>query len=92
MHLYCLGFSEGQGRRPLRLARLCGAAEGIMWTLDQVLDVGFIVPNADLASTLKEYTRMTGETPDEQAFAAAWAEGRAMTLEQAIEYALSEAK
>jgi hypothetical protein len=26
----------------------------------------------------------------EQAFAAAWAEGRAMSLEQAIEYALAE--
>jgi hypothetical protein len=27
---------------------------------------------------------------EETAFAAAWAEGRAMTLEQAIEYALAE--
>jgi hypothetical protein len=39
---------------------------------------------------LKRYSTWTGEEADAQAFAAAWAEGRAMTLEQAIEYALAD--
>ncbi len=41
-------------------------------------------PNYERSLTLAR--KAVGEI----AFAAAWAEGRAMTLEQAIEYALSE--
>ena len=88
-HLVYLSLCEGQSRHSLRLAHLCAAAEGGMLVLGLVMNLR-VMPKTDLASMLKEYAAMTGETPDEQAFATAWAEGRAMTLEQAIEYALSD--
>ena len=41
-------------------------------------------PTSRRASSVAAYTQLDGAV-----FAAAWAEGRAMTLEQAIEYALA---
>jgi hypothetical protein len=41
------------------------------------------------AHSTGDYVQAAGESVDEHSFATAWAEGRAMTLEQAVEYALS---
>ena len=68
-----------------RAARLFGAADalsektgaGVSWSVLRSLN------ERDLTSTR--------EMLDPEAFEAAWAEGRAMTLEQAVAYALSEA-
>ena len=63
-------------------ARILGAAEALRETTG--------VQRAPLGQT--DYDQCMGSTRavlGEPAFAAAWAEGRAMTLEQAIEYALS---
>ncbi|HZO88252.1 MAG TPA: tetratricopeptide repeat protein, partial [Chthonomonadaceae bacterium] len=68
-----------------RAARLLGAAER------QREDIGVGLP----LSAREEYARnqaIVREALGEAAFAAAWEEGRAMTLEQAIAYALEEEK
>ena len=77
--------SQGTCPAIVRAARLLGAAEGLreatgmqMWPADR-----------------REHDRVEADTHahlDETAWAAAWAEGRAMTLEQAIAYALEETK
>jgi predicted ATPase/class 3 adenylate cyclase/Tfp pilus assembly protein PilF len=78
--------AEGQRREEgaRRAARLLGAAE----TLRDVL--GSPVAPADRpdhdATVAAVCAALSGET-----FAAAWAEGQAMTLEQAVEYALEDA-
>ena len=72
--------SHGQA---LRAARLLGVVEAIGETIG-----GIFVP-----IYAAEYDRTEATTRaalDEQAFAAAWAEGRAMPLEQAIAYALED--
>ena len=66
-----------------RAARLLGAAEAVC------ADLGTALPVAIAA----EYWRTVSDARGalgEEAFAAAWAEGGAMTLEQAIAYALEE--
>jgi hypothetical protein len=67
-----------------RAARLFGAAEG--------LREGIGAPGApsELEANRRSVSRARKMLPEE-AFAAAWAEGRAMSLEQAIAYALEEA-
>ena len=90
-HLRNLGLCEGQSQLPFRLAHLCGAAEGSLLLLGLTMRDDRDGAHPDLASRLKDYATMTGEMPNAQAFAAAWAAGRAMSLEQAIAYALSEA-
>ncbi len=72
--------SHGQA---LRAARLLGAVEAICGAIG-----GIFVP-----IYAAEYDRTEAATRaalDEQAFAAAWGEGRAMTLEQVIAYALED--
>jgi predicted neutral ceramidase superfamily lipid hydrolase len=72
--------ARGQGQ-PKRAAWLFGAAEALRETS------GASIPPVDRA----DYDRILAAVRaqlDEQTFAAAWAEGRAMTLEQAIAYAL----
>ena len=64
-----------------RAARLFGAAEGLREV------IGAPLPSADRA----EHDRSVAAVRTalgEEAFAAAWAEGRAISLEQAVEYAL----
>jgi hypothetical protein len=71
--------------RAERAARLFGVADalsektgaGVSWSVLRNLN------ERDLA--------VTREMLDSEAFEAAWAEGRAMTLEEAVAYALSEA-
>ena len=70
--------ARAQGN-PERVARHLGAAEAAR-------EVFAITPEAGDQEHLWAATR---ERPEGTAYAAAWAEGRAMTLEQAIEYALA---
>jgi len=75
-----LAIAQGQ---PTRAARLCGVAETLRQT------IGAPLASADRA----DYDRTIGLARaglDEKAFATAWAEGQAMTLEQTIAYALTE--
>jgi tetratricopeptide (TPR) repeat protein len=74
------GSAQGQARRA---ARLWGAAEGAREVLGMPLrPIDREVYNSDIATMRAQI--------DDATFAAAWAEGRAMTLEQAIAYALEE--
>ncbi len=77
------GVAGAQGQSE-RAARLFGAAEALR------VSIGAPLARVDRL----DYDRNVAATRagvDELAFATAWAEGRAMTLEQAIEYALSDA-
>ena len=69
--------------RPERAARLFGAGEAMREMVNAPL------PPADRVDYDRQLAALRMEL-DETAFAAAWAQGRAMTLEQAIEYALAE--
>jgi len=73
-----LAWREGQDERS---ARLLGAAESVCISIGQSVPAG---PEDDYGCTL-EIIRQRLE-PD--AFAAAWANGRAMTVEQSIDYAM----
>jgi hypothetical protein len=87
VHLNGLGGLAVAQCRPLHMARLHGAVEGLA---ERVGDVGCVViPAMDQQTAVAQYFQAAGESVDEHSFAAAWAEGRAMTLEQAVEYALS---
>jgi hypothetical protein len=69
--------------QPERAARLWGAAVELRG------EIGSLLP----LNEREEYDRniaMVRTALGEEAFTAAWAEGRAMTMEQAIAYALSE--
>ena len=70
-------------KEPLRVARLLGAVEALLSTVEIQLEPAeraeFVHNTAAVRARLKP-----------EAFAAASAAGRAMTLEQAIEYALTE--
>jgi predicted ATPase/DNA-binding CsgD family transcriptional regulator len=74
--------SAGQ---PERAARLFGATEA----LREAFHIGPAVSYADRVE-YDRYIATVRSQLDEAAFAAAWSEGRELTLEQAIEYALSE--
>jgi hypothetical protein len=74
---------HGVGGEPKRAARLLGAAEAVRTAINEPM------PPGDRA----EYERFVAAARaalDEKTFAAAWAEGRAMPLEQAIELALAD--
>jgi predicted ATPase/DNA-binding SARP family transcriptional activator/DNA-binding CsgD family transcriptional regulator len=71
--------------RPQRKARLFGASEAVLETVGAPLYVQ-IQDRALYQRTVEELRSRLGE----EAFEAAWSEGRAMTPEQAIKYALSE--
>jgi tetratricopeptide (TPR) repeat protein len=78
-----LGGVAGEGGHPGRAGRLFGAAEALRES------IGAPVPPVDRA----DYERNVAAARaglSESAFASAWAEGRAMTVEQAVEYALTE--
>jgi predicted ATPase len=75
-----VGMARGKPEYAVRLlgaAEACGAA------------VGVLVGSADRAEHERQVASAHGAL-DKDTFASAWAEGRAMTLEQAIEYALAE--
>jgi tetratricopeptide (TPR) repeat protein len=69
-------------RNSERAARLFGAADAARETF------GITMPRP-AAGDQEHFWPAIPERPERTAFAAAWAEGRAMTLEQAIEYALT---
>ncbi len=78
------GVAVSRGR-PARAARLWGASEALREA------IGFpLTPFARHHSDYEGSLAVARARLDEQSFAAAWSEGRAMTPEQAIEYALSE--
>jgi non-specific serine/threonine protein kinase len=82
--LAALGGVAGGSGHPARAARLFGAAEA----LRAAFDSGIAYPerreiDRDVAAARAQL--------DEESFGAAWAEGRAMTLERAIAYALEPA-
>jgi hypothetical protein len=71
-------------QQPDRAARLCGAAESLR------ARVGYLrrpFDQADLQATLAAARAALGP----EAFAAAWSEGRATSLDQAVQYASSGA-
>jgi non-specific serine/threonine protein kinase len=68
---------------PGRVARLLGAAETLLRAVEVQLEPAE-------AAEFRRAAEITRERLDPAAFAVAWAEGRAMTLEQAIEYALAD--
>jgi hypothetical protein len=73
--------SAGSAGQATRAARLFGAAEMLLESLDAVLDPGGCLEyDSGLAATRTQL--------GEEAFEEARAEGRAMTFEQAVEYAL----
>ncbi len=74
--------ASAQGN-PERAARLFGGAESARETF------GITMPRTE-AGDQEYFWAAIRERPERTAFAAAWAEGRAMTLEQAFEYALTE--
>jgi non-specific serine/threonine protein kinase len=81
--LECLAEVAAAQGRPQRGARLMGAAEGL---LDAI---GGSWPPYYVAGRERAMTVIRTALGDESS-AAAWAEGRAMTLQQAIAYALEE--
>ena len=67
--------------RPADVARLFGAAEAVRELIGRPLDGGLLVHHDRAVASVRR--RLAPE-----AFAAAWAEGRAMTMDQALAYAL----
>jgi predicted ATPase/DNA-binding SARP family transcriptional activator len=72
-----------EGKESLRAARLYAASEA------QRASVGLLQGPADSVE-FKTGLRAVRAALGEEAFAAAWAEGRAMTLEQTVKYALED--
>ena len=84
---YVWGFGKLSAMRgsPVRAATLWGAAEALREQMGMALshlDLAASGYEQDLANVISAL--------DDTSFAAAWAEGRAMSLEQAIDYALEE--
>jgi len=81
--LRIVAVSAGAQGQPVRLARLWGAAEALRETM-----------GVDLSPVerylLEPYIATARAQLNEAAWETAWAEGRQMTPEQAVEYALSE--
>jgi tetratricopeptide (TPR) repeat protein len=79
--LACIAGAQGQA---LRAARLFGAAQALSEAVGAVA-----YQHTSEEEALREpYLFMTHSRLDEAAWEGAWAEGRAMSMEQAIEYAL----
>jgi non-specific serine/threonine protein kinase len=76
----------GADRAPARALRLAGASATLRAKLGPKVMQLRPIDEARLAPTIQEATTMLGEHD----FAAAWAEGQTLTLEQAIEYALGD--
>jgi non-specific serine/threonine protein kinase len=83
---YCLiamaGVANGC-QQAMRAAQLFGAREAIHESIGTNLEPG-------LQRILTSFVVQTQAVLDESAFASAWAEGRAMTLDEAVTYALDE--
>jgi DNA-binding CsgD family transcriptional regulator len=80
-----LGNVSALREKPIRAARLWGAAEA------QRKRIGTSLSSFDLAASgYERNVAAVRSALDEAAFDTAWAEGRAMSFERAIEYALEE--
>lgn len=75
------GAAVAEGK-PERAARLLGAAEGLRDAISVLL------PTTD-RSDYERYIISARRTLTEDTFASTWADGRTMTLEQAVDYALA---
>ena len=82
-HLHVAASLAGSQKQPIRSARLWGAAEALREVIGASLS-----PHERY--TYEPYIEAARAQLDEVAWEAAWTEGRAMTPEEAIEYALSE--
>jgi non-specific serine/threonine protein kinase len=82
-----LGRLSALQESPVRAARLWGAAEALREQLGISLS-----PYDLVASGYERDLAAVRSTLDESTFETAWAEGRALSFEQAIEYALEEPK
>jgi hypothetical protein len=71
----------GLAGQPLRAARLFGASDALFEAIGQVRDPAF-------AAAYERFVADVRAQVDAAAFAAAYAAGQALTLEQAIAYAL----
>ncbi len=71
----------GAQRQPERAARLFGAAEALRER------IGMVLPPVE-RSEYEEYVAAVRTAMDEHDFTAAWAEGRVMSLDQAVGFAL----
>ena len=78
-----LGLVAAAREQPARAARLWGAVEG----MEEVFGMR-ITPLARSTTNYEGHLAASRSQLDEAAWEAAWAEGRAMTLEQAVDYAL----
>ena len=84
-HAWALGEVNALRGRPVRAARLWGAAEALREQM------GMSLSQFDLAQSRYEQGLADVRSAlSEASFEAAWAEGRAMSSEQAIDYALEE--
>ncbi len=82
--VWLLGGVAGASGLPERGARLLGASEAMREAIGSMLEPeDRIEYDRDVAIVRSQL--------DEEAFAKAWAEGRRMSMEQAVAYALEEA-
>lgn len=81
--LHVRAASAGSQGQPVRSARLWGAAESLLDTLGLTLGPAERYHYGPYIAAAKDQL-------DETSWGAAWAEGREMTAEQAVEYAVSE--
>jgi hypothetical protein len=79
--LACVAAAQGEAERA---ARLFGASEALPEAMGAPLEPGEI-------ALQEPYLTVTRSQLDETSWQEAWAQGRAMTLEDAISYALEEA-
>jgi len=77
VYLQCVGLAVAAQQRPAEAVLLWGAAEGVCAALSMP------VPPDERAFVARAASKARAEL-GEEAFAAAWAEGQAMTLEQAL--------
>lgn len=81
--LILLGGAAIGGNNPVRAAQLYGAGEVVHESIGAVMDPGF-------RYYYSIFVARTRALLDETTFESAWGEGRNMTMEQAVEYALNE--
>ncbi len=80
-------------RRPERAARLCGATQALLKSLDTRLEVADQdrherIPTATQADFEHHVATLRAELGD-QTFKTAWMEGQAMTLDEAVAFAMA---
>ena len=77
-----LGRVAGNMGQPARAARLFGAAEAMHEANGTRMEYADQIEHDRIVTAVREQL-------DDATFVAAWAEGRTMTLEQAVDYALA---